>query len=531
MNKINSKILDDMFNDQNIRREITRRSHEFFFVMYLQEYVTHRFAWFHHEMFALTENPDNLFITAMAFRGSGKSTILNLSLILWSILGEPQKKFVVIISQTRDQARMHFDSIKKEFEHNDILKADFGPFQTEGCQWNSYAMTLPKYGAKIICVSADQSIRGLRYGLHRPDLIVLDDVEDIRSVQSDSDREKRYSWFKSEVVLAGSSSTRIILLGNLLHEQSIIMRVREEIWKKKLNGIFVAYPLLDDNGASLWPERFTEDDLQTLEHTVADYDVWRREYLLNMAHITMIASSHEPKGKITSDPESPEPRKVKQSGCTYEISVPLAGFIIRKKYHPGLMITQEDGGFIGNVSDSSDDEMSVDVDEEISQEEDLRNYYAKSHDEEQIPNVHPQSKNLTYSIIPISTVAGIEEYFEWTNEWITPTHCPIEAVGEESKIVELIKCAFGTMEEILKEIGDRGFDPAPLNYLLGLGAQYPEVHEEYKYIASLDSRNIFTYKQGVPYFLCLSHLDHRRNLELANFNRWSSGWWFAVIRR
>ena len=56
------------------------------------------FAPFHNEMFKLAEDQNIKVLVVMAFRGSAKSTILNLAYILWSILGVQQKKFVVIIS-------------------------------------------------------------------------------------------------------------------------------------------------------------------------------------------------------------------------------------------------------------------------------------------------------------------------------------------------------------------------------------------------------------------------------------------------
>ena len=140
-------------------------------------------------MFKIAEGSDKVSIV-MAFRGSGKSTILNLSNTLWSILGIRQKKFVLIISKTRLQSQAHFDNIKSELEENDLLKQDLGPFKTSSTEWGALSIELPLYNAKIACIGSLQNIRGLKYKSRRPDLIICDDMEDITSVQDRYDRDR-----------------------------------------------------------------------------------------------------------------------------------------------------------------------------------------------------------------------------------------------------------------------------------------------------------------------------------------------------
>ena len=49
---------------------------------------------------------------------------------------------------------------------------------------------IPKYGAMILAMSVEESNRGIRYGTHRPDLIVVDDAEDLASTQTQEGRDK-----------------------------------------------------------------------------------------------------------------------------------------------------------------------------------------------------------------------------------------------------------------------------------------------------------------------------------------------------
>jgi phage terminase large subunit-like protein len=89
---------------------------------------------FQKEIIANLQNSnDNLFI--VAFRGSGKSTIVTTAFPLWSILGTSQKKFCLIFSQTKHQAKQIMQNIRQELEGNEVLKKDLGPFKEVSDEW------------------------------------------------------------------------------------------------------------------------------------------------------------------------------------------------------------------------------------------------------------------------------------------------------------------------------------------------------------------------------------------------------------
>ncbi len=272
-----------MINDRIVRTSITRESHLYFFHLYFAHYVKYATADFQKEIIALTENNlvKNLFI--VAFRGSGKSTIITTSYPIWSILGRQQKKFVLILCHTRSQAKQHMMNLRRELENNQLLRSDLGPFQEENDEWGSSSLVFSNYGARITVASAEQSVRGLRHNQYRPDLIICDDVEDISSTKTREGRQKTHQWLTGEVIPAGDRDTRLIIIGNLLHEDSLLMRVADDLKKGNLTGEYRRYPLLDDNEAILWPGKFPsmteiEEERQKVGNDVA----WQREYLLNI---------------------------------------------------------------------------------------------------------------------------------------------------------------------------------------------------------------------------------------------------------
>lgn len=271
-----------MIKDRKVRVAITKRSHRYFFHFYLAHYVKYATATFHNEIFDLTEDEKmgNLFI--VAFRGCGKSTILTTSYPLWAILGEQQKKFVLIACQTQGQAKQHMMNLRRELEGNTLLKRDLGPFKEESNEWGSTSLVFSQLNARITAVSTEQSIRGLRHNQHRPDLIICDDVEDLSSVKTRDGRNKTYEWFTSEVIPTGDRNTRIIVVGNLLHEDSLLMRIRESITKGNSKGVFKEYPLIK-NGTILWPGKYPSvTEIEEERKKAGNEYAWRREYMLEI---------------------------------------------------------------------------------------------------------------------------------------------------------------------------------------------------------------------------------------------------------
>ena len=273
------KILNQIKDNHRVKQRVAFEEPFWFSLLYLQHHFTYLLAPFQLEMLRLLKKPEYDFIAVMAFRESGKSTIMNLTNVLWSILGKPQKKFVIIVSKTQEQAKNHFLNIKAELENNETLKSDFGPFVENEDDMKRLSLELVYHGSKIMSVHIDQSIRGLKYGLHRPDLIICDDLEDT-SVSNRKERDLLYNRFSKEIIPLGSGKTRVVILGNLLSENSLMMRLKDDIEKEKLIGIFRVYPLLDDYRNNLWQEKFKDLDAIKKLRTKLSTEAWVREYLL-----------------------------------------------------------------------------------------------------------------------------------------------------------------------------------------------------------------------------------------------------------
>ncbi len=271
-----------LIKDQNVRVKTVTKSHLWFFHTYFSHYVKHKTAPFQKEMISITEDDAIRRAVIVAFRNSAKSTIFTLSYPIWAVLSG-RCKFVLILSQNQEQARLMLKHIKMELEGNDLLRKDFEPFRHGKGDWGASSIILSKYGAKITAASSEQSIRGIRHGEHRPDLIICDDIEDLASIKNKEGRDKTHNWLTGEVIPAGDKDTKIIIVGNLLHEDSTLMRLERDIKDESFNGIYREYPLLDENGKCLWLGKFPDKEaIELAKSKVGSEQAWYREYLLTI---------------------------------------------------------------------------------------------------------------------------------------------------------------------------------------------------------------------------------------------------------
>ncbi len=277
------KLWEQIRNNRALRVKLAQESLYWFFHLYFSDHAKFPTADFQKEMYGLLENPTVKQLVMVAFRSSGKSTIATLAYPIWAILGKPQTKFALILSQTQPLAKLHLQNIKRTFESNELLRSDFGPLNEMSDEWGSMSLTLPKFDARISAASSDQSIRGLKYGSHRPDLIIADDVEDMQSVQTQESRDRTFNWFVSEVIPAGDQNAKIVNIGNLLHEDSLLMRLKERIENKSLKGEYREYPIIDSTGKILWEGKYpNQEAIDEQRQKIIDERSWLREFCLKI---------------------------------------------------------------------------------------------------------------------------------------------------------------------------------------------------------------------------------------------------------
>lgn len=154
-------------------------------------------------------------------RGHAKSTVMSLQNVLHAAL-YGYKKYILLVSDTEAQAASFLEAVKSELEDNPDILQDFGDLR--GKVWKSTVILL-RSGVRIDAVGSGQKLRGRRHGARRPDLILLDDIENDQEVLSPDGRKKLERWFFGAVSKAGDRYTDIVCIGTVLHHDSLLVQL------------------------------------------------------------------------------------------------------------------------------------------------------------------------------------------------------------------------------------------------------------------------------------------------------------------
>jgi hypothetical protein len=115
---------------------------------------------------------DNPLVAICAPRGHGKSTALTHCFTLASALFK-QRSYIIIVSDTYEQAVLFLQDIKKELINNEDLIALFGVEKIEKDAENDIIVRLQdNYKFRITAKGAEQKMRGLKWSGKRPDMIL-----------------------------------------------------------------------------------------------------------------------------------------------------------------------------------------------------------------------------------------------------------------------------------------------------------------------------------------------------------------------
>ena len=157
-------------------------------------------------------------------RAHGKSTYTSQLFPLWCLVFN-YKSFIVEISDAIELMEGMLEAIKAELEDNPHLKLDFPDVVGIGKTWR-VGEFVSNNGVKIKAFGSGKRLRGVRYGVKRPDLVILDDLENDTNVRSKDQRDKLEDWVDEAVLNLGSAdgSLDVLYIGTILHNDSVLAR-------------------------------------------------------------------------------------------------------------------------------------------------------------------------------------------------------------------------------------------------------------------------------------------------------------------
>lgn len=254
-----------------------------FMAVCLSHYLQVESGKFHFELADILESEEYPLIEIIGFRGSAKTTMSALAFILQvSLTGK--HKFIVLINDTTDQVELNLFNIKTELEHNAMIKKMF-PNVRLGHTWKKTTLLLEvrkNDGSfeviRIIGRSRGQNIRGIRHKQYRPDLILVDDPENLQQVKTKENRDKTEQWFNAEVIPAAQeNNSKVIVIGNFLHTDGFMARLAK-------NPLFKVFriPFFDEQGRVNWRGKYPTQESVDRQRKKVGETAWAREYLLKI---------------------------------------------------------------------------------------------------------------------------------------------------------------------------------------------------------------------------------------------------------
>lgn len=186
----------------------------------------------------------------LAFRGSAKSTIIEEGAIIKA--GFREFRNGLIIGETYERAAEHLATIKHEIETNEVLADVFGDLI--GPTWGDGELVLSN-GVRIKAMGRGQAIRGIKYNDMRPDFVMIDDLEDNKSVRTPEGRKNAARWFYTELLPACDVNRHVRMAATPLHIEAIAVGLLADLaWECRI------YPIcyLDADGVeqATWPDRY-----------------------------------------------------------------------------------------------------------------------------------------------------------------------------------------------------------------------------------------------------------------------------------
>ena len=216
----------------------------------------------------------NRFTGIAAPRESSKSTLCTFLYPLHQLCFK-KRRFIVIVSNTYAKSARTLENIKKEFRDNAALQRDYPISITKDSEGDSIFRWGDGYETRILCKGAEQigSVRGEKFGAHRPDLILVDDIEDDEMVKNPDRRRDLKDLYDEALIPAGEHGVvQVIFIGTILHDDSLMAKIVSKDFYPEYKKLLYRAKVRQDDGTyiSLWHEKWTLHFLEQEEKEKPD---------------------------------------------------------------------------------------------------------------------------------------------------------------------------------------------------------------------------------------------------------------------
>lgn len=208
-------------------------------------------------------------------RGAAKSTNMDVFVPMWLMAQEHREiNVMVLVGKSEDNAKTLLGDIQAELQYNQRYIHDFGEQYNVGSWEEGEFVTRSEVA--FFARGRGQSPRGLRYRSHRPDYVIIDDLDDDELVESPDRVNKLFDWLRSALfgTLDGGRG-RFIMVGNLIAKNSVLAR-----WCDIKSVHVTRVNIYDNRGNVSWATKWTPQEVKDIE-AVVGYRAFQKEYMNN----------------------------------------------------------------------------------------------------------------------------------------------------------------------------------------------------------------------------------------------------------
>ena len=197
-----------------------------------------------------------------SFRGSAKSTTVTCDLPLYlAMFGKAdwfhgEINYAMIVSETSTQAEDLVKEIMFTYDESEALQQ---AMEVTKSNRNELEFKIGNRYFNIVAKGAGQSMRGIKRRGNRPQIILVDDLEDDEAVMNKESRRKLKNWFFKVLLPARDPNFyKIFYVGTPLHDDSLLANLmNDSSWCP------VKFPIMDENDTPAWNDRFSKEWIDT----------------------------------------------------------------------------------------------------------------------------------------------------------------------------------------------------------------------------------------------------------------------------
>lgn len=216
-----------------------------------------------------------------AFRESAKSSLV-LRAFPIHILVYPKEslRYGMIIMATQRSASKKLREIADTYLNNPFFRLNLKEIKEQSeraFEVIVFDENNNEVNVRIEAYGCGSSVRGSNWKDLRPQIIIIDDPQDIETANSDNMLDNDWEWFLSDIYFL-SQHGRVFIIGNNLGAKCIIERIMEH--KERLNFDAERVPVMDANMIPAWPEYHPLDKILAEKENfreIGKLGIWFRE--------------------------------------------------------------------------------------------------------------------------------------------------------------------------------------------------------------------------------------------------------------